>query len=68
MILGEGPQNAYRVTSKMQWDVNCDSWDLFPVLQKWFAVGETNAHLKYLEAKGVLSKERQGEMILYRLK
>jgi hypothetical protein len=41
----------------MSWDILCDSWDLFPVSQKWFATGEAIAHLKYLMEKGVIRAE-----------
>ncbi len=33
----------------MTWNVDCDSWDSFPVVQSFFATGEAFAHLKYLE-------------------
>ena len=48
-ILEEGNKNAFQVASQMKWDIICESWDLFPVSQKWFATGEAIAHLKYLE-------------------
>ncbi len=54
-ILKEGPRTAYQVASEMTWDIVCDSFDLFPLSQKWFALGETIAHLTHLEA---LSKVR----------
>jgi hypothetical protein len=41
----------------MSWDILCDSWDLFPVSQKWFATGEAIAHLKYLMEKGIIRAE-----------
>jgi hypothetical protein len=34
----------------------CDSFDLFPLSQKWFAAGEAIAHLIYLKG---LSKVRE---------
>jgi glyoxylase-like metal-dependent hydrolase (beta-lactamase superfamily II) len=56
-ILEKGGQHAFQVASKMSWDILCDSWDLFPVSQKWFATGEAIAHLKYLMEKGVIRAE-----------
>jgi len=53
-ILESGPQNAFQVTSQMSWNITYDSWDLFPVSQKWFAIGEAISHLRYLEAKGTV--------------
>jgi len=66
-ILEKGSQNAYQVASQMTWDVNCDSWDFFPVLHKWFATGEATAHLKYLEGKGTVRKEMKNQKIVYSL-
>ncbi len=56
-ILEKGDQDAFQVASKMSWDIVCDSWDLFPVSQKWFATGEAIAHLRYLWEKGVIKEE-----------
>ena len=56
-ILEKGKKNAFQVASQMSWDIICDSWDLFPVSQKWFATGEAIAHLKYLKEKGMIRKE-----------
>ena len=47
-ILKTGPLNAFQIASKMTWDLKCESWDQFPVAQKWFATGEAISHLKYL--------------------
>jgi glyoxylase-like metal-dependent hydrolase (beta-lactamase superfamily II) len=55
-ILRTGEQTAYEVASHMTWDIVCESWDLFPVSQKWFATGEAIAHLKYLEEEGTVLK------------
>ena len=41
----------------MSWDIISESWDLFPVSQKWFATGEAIAHLKYLKEKGIIRSE-----------
>jgi len=66
-ILGKGRKNAFRVASQMTWDITYDSWDLFPVSQKWFAPGEAISHLKYLEEKGVIRKEIRRQKIIYLL-
>ncbi len=67
-ILKNGSKNAYQVASQMSWDINYDSWDLFPVSQKWFATGEAIAHLKYLEEKGMVQRERQEHKIVFSLR
>lgn len=55
-ILGRGPQHAFQVASRMTWDILCDSWEQFPVAQKWFATGEAIAHLRYLEERGEVAR------------
>lgn len=68
-ILEKGSKNAFQVASEMSWDIAdvYDSFELFPVTQKWFATGEAIAHLKYLEEKGVVRKEFWDHKILYSL-
>jgi glyoxylase-like metal-dependent hydrolase (beta-lactamase superfamily II) len=58
-------RNAYQVASRISWDIPIDSWDSFPVIQKWFAVGEVMAHLKYLEEEGRVRKEIGEQGIVY---
>jgi glyoxylase-like metal-dependent hydrolase (beta-lactamase superfamily II) len=64
-ILREGRYTAYEVASRMTWDIVCESWELFPVAQKWFAVGEAIAHLKYLVGIGQLHGEMTDRGIVY---
>lgn len=49
-ILHRGSMTAYEVASQMHWDIRYDSWDLFPVPQRWFACGEALSHLDHLTA------------------
>ena len=66
-ILSRGGMNAYRVASQMTWDIDSESWDQFPVAQKWFATGEAISHLRYLEEEGKLVRKASGEIRLYAL-
>lgn len=66
-ILEKGDKDAFHVASEMSWDILCDSWDLFPVSQKWFATGEAIAHLKYLKEKGVIRSEMRKQTIVFSL-
>jgi len=66
-ILRKGRKNAFQVASQMTWDIIYDSWDLFPVSQKWFATGEAISHLKYLEEKGIIRKEMRQNKRIYLL-
>ena len=65
-ILGNGPKTAFSIATKMSWDISYASWEDFPTLQKWFALGETIAHLKYLLGLGKISRNRDGEFIFYK--
>lgn len=69
IILEKSPGSAYFVASKMVWGTNYSSWESFPVQQKWFATGEANSHLKYLEEKGEIQKQKdkQSEIEVYSL-
>ena len=43
------------------------AWELFPAAQKWFALGETIAHLDYLEADRKIAKKVVNGEISYAL-
>lgn len=61
--VSESPKTPYQVASEIKWEIDVPSWEQFPVSQKWFAVGETAAHLKYLEDRGkVIRKEIGGKV------
>jgi hypothetical protein len=51
-ILSKDSMSAFQIASRMTWDIDCESWDLFPVAQKWFATGEAISHIRYLEDEG----------------
>lgn len=63
-ILNSGPQNAYHVAGGMTWDMTC-SWAEFPAVQKWFAVGEAMAHLRWLVCRGQAKTREQDGMLLF---
>jgi glyoxylase-like metal-dependent hydrolase (beta-lactamase superfamily II) len=64
-ILMAGAMNAFQVASQMTWDIDSESWDQFPVAQKWFATGEAISHLRYLEEEGQLVRNADGKITLY---
>jgi glyoxylase-like metal-dependent hydrolase (beta-lactamase superfamily II) len=66
-ILDDSSKTAFQVASQMNWDIICDSWDLFPVSQKWFAMGEAIAHLKYLKEKGIIQREMLRQKMVFSL-
>lgn len=65
--LEAGEKTAWEVAPYLSWDIDFHSWDLFPPVQKWFALGETIAHLKYLEAYGNATGRKHRGRILFSL-
>ena len=53
-IMGNRTLNAYEVAEEMAWDTVEKSWKDFPIEQKWFAMGESIAHLVHLYNNGSL--------------
>ena len=49
------------------WDIDYSSWELFPPTQKWFAFGETLAHLKYLEEERAIHSLMKQSKVLFSL-
>jgi glyoxylase-like metal-dependent hydrolase (beta-lactamase superfamily II) len=66
-ILDQRCLSAFQVASEMTWDIESESWDQFPVAQKWFATGEAISHLRYLEEEGKVSRRREGELTMFYL-
>ncbi len=60
--------NAYQVASRMTWDIDCETWDDFPLPQKWFAGGEAMAHLQFLLGQGRVLREVRGTKAFFRLR
>jgi len=59
--------DAFHIAAQMTWDMSYESWELFPLMQKWFATGEAIAHLKYLEEEGKIRREIKGQKVLFSL-
>jgi len=66
-ILRSGPRHAYETAARMTWDLDCPSWEDFPIAQRWFATGEALAHLRYLEEKGIVRRQDGEPLIRYTL-
>ncbi len=65
--LEDGEKNAFQVAPYLTWDISFSSWELFPAQQKWFAFGETLAHLHYLEGKKLIKERTKGQKIVFSL-
>ena len=60
------PMNAYEIAQNMQWNLRGQSWNEFPINQKWFAMGEALAHLDYLVNDGQISKKMDDKNTIYK--
>jgi len=63
--LGKDAKTAYQIAPLVTWDISCSSWDQFPTPQKFFALGEVIAHLKYLEGEGTLRSQWQNGQVVF---
>ena len=61
-----GPVTGYEVAQHLHWKIRARSWDDFPVSQKWFALGETLAHLDYLCNIRAIERLYSDAVYLYR--
>ncbi|MCS7119338.1 MAG: MBL fold metallo-hydrolase [Archaeoglobaceae archaeon] len=59
-----GYNTAWEVAQHITWDLIYENWEDLPTMQKWFAVGETIAHLEHLELNGMIRKKEE-ELIRY---
>ena len=67
-VIGQHPGwNAYEIAGEMKWKISARNWADFPLTQKLFAVGETDAHLDYLEVRGKIRWEQDGRVKRYYL-
>ena len=65
--LGDGEKTAFQIAPWVSWDIDCSSWELFPPSQKWFAVGETIAHLRYLEEDRMIRRKTEERKVIFSL-
>jgi len=62
-----GEKSAWEIAPWISWDLDYSAWELFPAAQKWFAFGETIAHLDYLESDRKIAKKVVNGEIVYAL-
>ena len=55
-----GKARLYDIAGQMSWRIRAASWDTFPAAQRWFALGECQAHLDHLERQGQIVR-RMGD-------
>ena len=67
ILCRQGPQTARQLAAKVKWRTRYTSWQEYPPAEKFFAVGETLAHLRRLEVEGLAEKTGQ-DPLLWRAK
>ena len=65
-LAGHPDTHATDIAAHLKWSMRGKTWAEFPLSQRWFAVGETMAHLDYLIVRGMAEKT-EGERNSYRL-
>jgi glyoxylase-like metal-dependent hydrolase (beta-lactamase superfamily II) len=64
-VLDKNTMSAYEIAAGMTWDIDCENWEQFPIAQKWFAVGEAIAHLRYLEGEGRIKRNTGKKIVTF---
>ncbi len=64
-VLEEKSMNAYEIAARMTWDIDCPTWQDFPIAQRWFATGEAIAHLRFLESEGRILRDTSQAIITF---
>ncbi len=59
---------AFDIAPHMTWSMRGKKWPAFPPTQKWFAMGETLAHIEYLLHHGRLRRRADGGVYRYDLR
>ncbi len=67
IIKNIGPGSAYEVAAQMEWDIDARSWEQFPLTQKWFAIGEAIAHIRYLEDAGTIRRKQRNDTVIFQI-
>ncbi len=67
VALADGEKDVLQIAPHIKWDITAKNWEEFPPFQKWFAFGETMAHVRHLEVKGKVLRRTQHGKIKYLL-
>ena len=67
VLAGQDGLTAYEIAGRMAWSIRARTWEDFPLNQKFFAVGETLAHLDRLAVLGQVTSGEQDGKMRYRL-
>lgn len=59
-LLKSGRSSAYEIAKSVKWRARSPSWDGFSPAERFFAMGETLAHLRHLERRGLARSYERG--------
>lgn len=65
IVKGKNNINTYEAASLLKWSIKADNWEDFPATQKFFALGETDAHLLHLTQSGRIGSITKNGINLY---
>ena len=60
IVRAQPGMTAYEIAGRMTWKISAKSWAEFPLIQKFFAVGECLSHLDYLRGLGKVVRREEG--------
>ena len=64
-ILNKRSMTPFEVAAQTSWAWGGGDWDRLPVLQQWFATGETIAHLQFLEEEQLVKRRKDGSTVYF---
>ncbi len=67
LLRREGPQTAFELAKKIKWRVRYSSWSEYPPAERFFALGETLAHLRHLEVRGVVEAFEKNNTLYWKV-
>ena len=63
---GEDEYTVRDISANISWRIRADNWEEFPKSQKWFATGETMAHLHRLENTNCVTMEKRDGVLYFK--
>ncbi len=67
-LVREKPRTGYDVAKNVKWRVKYESWNVYPLVERFFAIGEAIAHLEHLRERRLVDYyEERGVKYWYTL-
>jgi len=65
-LISKSPMTAYELAKKIKWRTSYNSWEEYPYPERFFAMGETLAHLKRLELLNKAEKVESKNVLVWK--